>query len=289
MTAKQRLIKFSTIGFTCLLLGIGVHSSAQTSGPNEWGVLANGAHNDCPDNACPSYFLGLLVEEGNGGAGSAAASFNLSNARGTVNSSVAIDGGLSVPSLAAFASSNPNSFVQTEATGIQGYTYTAANAGTITLSATLTGNITNPDNDEATGLTAQICLIPDSGTFFFTDAAFTCLLSGITPSSTQMLVTATGAVNQSQNIAIDLTPGDDFYVVAVLTAAAAGSAAVSDASNTLTMEFTIANHSTDPNPATTLTPAFSAPINVPMLPLGGLLALFIGIAVLAKRGHRSNF
>jgi hypothetical protein len=272
-----------------LLLALSAGIQAQITTPTEWGAVANGGHNDCPDDTC--LLILPIVEEGNGDVNIPGTSYNLTNSRGTINSSVTINGGLSVPQLTAFANSNLNSLMQAAATGVQGYTYTAASAGKITLAATLTGTITNPDADTSTGLAAHVCLVPDNGTFFFTNAAFTCLLSTAPPASASASfeVTSNGAVNQTKNVEIDLTPGDGFYVVATMSATAAGTGAIADAANTLTMEFTIANPGSDPDPAISLTPAYSESVNVPMLPLAASLALFLFIILLAKNQYRLNF
>lgn len=275
--AAKRLLTSSVLLFSL---------ASQAQVPGEWGASANGAHADCTDDTCASW-SGLYVEDADGGVNVPSASYSLTNSQGTATSSAVYDGLLAEPLLTAFAASNANAFQQGTAVGVQGYTYDAGSPGTITLSTSLTGTNTNPDADALTGLSARVSLVRADAGFLFTYASFVDLLFADAP-FVEYEVTANGPVNQSQMVAIDLNPGDQFYVVSTLAASAAGNGASADSSNTLTMEFTVANAGEDPDPYTTLTPSQAAQaVNVPVLPpfmavIAGIVMLVVGSLAVRK-------
>jgi len=181
---------------------------------------------------------------------------------GTARAQVQLDNtNVSVPVLKAKALSNSHDgWVSATAFGVQGYKFTGTSPTQISLDASLTGTIVNDADttyalpvSDVTGFSVGVwLLVPDPGTFP-TDPAATLgeLVSALTqpvtnvvsewyPASNQFVAfNATGNVDEGPLalLTINLNPGDEFYLMAGLTASATGIDRSADAFGTLTLNF----------------------------------------------------
>lgn len=201
--------------------------------------------------------------------------------RGTVSASVALQGGLSIPILKAKAESvDANGWVSALAMGIQGYQFTGSDGTTISLDSALTGSVTNTGISDVTGLSVGVWLMMDDPAFVF--PAATSMSDLLLQIASMPIVDsfswedlATGTVNrsttttdQNDHLQITLNNGDEFYVLAALTAAADGSGAVADAFSTFQMGFN----------TTQLVPAAVVPVPAAAWLFGSGLLGLIGIS-----------
>ncbi|MGE0487053.1 MAG: hypothetical protein AB7Q81_23075 [Gammaproteobacteria bacterium] len=158
---------------------------------------------------------------------------------------------VNVPLLRARASANgSDGWVGALAVGVQGYRYTGLTPTVINLDAALSGNVNNPLASDVTGLGAGLWLIRDDPAIAFPLDAPTSMgeflleVAGLLPVVDSWVVdaTATGAVSRStaadgDPLSIALDPGDQFYLLAALSASATGAGALADSFSTLTMSF----------------------------------------------------
>jgi hypothetical protein len=286
-TNKRRLLKRSII-FS--ILAIGFFSVAQTQAITltEWGTSASASSADCSTFNCSKIeflsFNPIIDGPSNGGLNQTSAElldYANPDGRGTVSASVALQGGLSVPILKAKAASvDANGWVSALALGIQGYQFTGSDNTTISLDSALTGSVNNTSGSDVTGLSVGVWLMMDDPTFMFpepatlSDLLLQIALSPVVDSFSWENLD-TGAVNRSttttdtaDQLEITLNNGDEFYLLAALTAAADGTAAVADAFSTFEMAFS----------TTQLVPAAVVPVPAAAwLFASGLLGL-IGVA-----------
>lgn len=254
----------------------------------QWGTSASASSADCTFLICSkSNFLftnPILDGPSDGGLNQTSAElldYINPEGRGTVSASVALQGGLSIPVLKAKAESvDANGWVSGLAMGIQGYQFTGSDSTTISLDSTLTGSVTNTRGSDVTGLSVGVWLMLDDPAFMF-PAANT--LSDLLLQITLMPVVdsfswedlSTGPVDRSttttdplDQLQITLNNGDEFYVLAALTAAADGKGAVADAFSTFEMGFD----------TTQLVPAAVVPVPAAIWLFGSGLLGIIGVA-----------
>jgi len=271
--------------------------------PTEWGVVATTVHADCTLLFCDAASFGALLNPivagpHTGGLNQTFASqINVVQEHdtileGTINmglasAEVSIDNAsVNVPILRARASStSSNGWVGGLAVGVQGFEYTGLGATTINLDATLTGMINNPNASNTTGLSAGIWLFRDDPSIMFpapVPATFgeflgQMLLSLPEEDSWLAESTTTGAVNLStvldaNPLSILLNPGDQFYLLAGLSASATGVGGLADSFSTLTLSFD----------STELIPSgVSVPLPASLWLLGGAL----GLLSIRRRAH----
>jgi len=166
------------------------------------------------------------------------------------------------------------------AMGIQGYQFTGSDGTTISLDSALTGSVMNTSGSDVTGLSVGVWLMRNDPTFAFPAAATVsdlflqiALMPIVSSFSWENL--STGIVNRSttttdplDQLEITLNNGDEFYMLAALTAAADGTDAWADAFSTLEMKFD----------TTELVPAGVVPIPTAVWLFGSGLIGLIGFA-----------
>jgi hypothetical protein len=170
--------------------------------------------------------------------------------RGTISSSVELQGGLSIPILKAKAASvDADGWVSAMAMGIQGYQFTGSDNTTISLDSGLTGSVINTSGSDVTGLSVGVWLIMDDPAVVFptvttmSDLLLQIALMPVVDSfswedlSTGVVDRSTTTTDTLDQLQLTLNNGDEFYVLAALTAAADGMSAVADSFSTFEMGF----------------------------------------------------
>lgn len=243
------------------IVAIGLMWAGQTQAVTltQWGTSAGASSADCTNPALPCDKFGFLLgnpiveDQSNGGLNQTSAQlldYANPQGRGTVSASVTLQGGLSVPLLKAKAESvNADGWVSGLAMGIQAYQFTGADGTTISLDSALTGNVTNTSGSDVTGLSVGVWLMLDDPTFTFpqantlSDLLLEIALMPIVDSFSWEDLTSgpvdrsTTTTDPNDQLQITLNNGDEFYMLAALTAAADGTGAVADAFSTLQMDF----------------------------------------------------
>lgn len=283
-------MKSSPISF---IVAIGLFWVGQTQAVTltQWGTSVSASSADCTFLNCSKFdflFTNPIIDgPSNGGLNQTSAQlldYVNPDGRGTVSASIALQGGLSIPVLKAKAESvDANGWVSAMAIGIQGYQFTGSDGTTISLDSALTGSVTNTSGSDVTGLSVGVWLIRDDPAFTFPSATtLSDLLLQIAlmpiEDSFSWEALGTGVVNRSttttdplDQLQITLNNGDEFYVLAALTAAADGTGAVADAFSTFQMGFN----------TTQLAPAAV----VPVLPAAWLFGSgLLGLIVVARPG-----
>ena len=210
---------------------------------NQFGAFTTSAWGDCL-NLCTDALLDVslttLPGPMTGGAGVLTTSQTLTDTdtvgAGTLVANATILGGLSTPLLGASATSNAGRFATTQAIGAQGYDVIGGGAGQIiNFAVTLTGNITNAAGN-TTGLTATVgtVVVTDLGDFILEQ---TLLLALFDPNAVNLEQTTNGAVNLGGNASVNVNEGDQFYLWA-LVGAAAGNLGTASSLSTLSVAFT---------------------------------------------------
>lgn len=261
---------------------------AQAVTLTQWGASASASSADCSLLSCTKldflFFNPIIAGPYNGGLNQTSTQlldYDNLDGRGTVSASVALQGGLSIPILKAKAESvDANGWVSALAMGIQGYQFTGSDGTTISLDSALTGSVTNTGISDVTGLSVGVWLMMDDPAFVF--PAATSMSDLLLQIASMPIVDsfswedlATGTVNrsttttdQNDHLQITLNNGDEFYVLAALTAAADGSGAVADAFSTFQMGFN----------TTQLVPAAVVPVPAAAWLFGSGLLGLIGIS-----------
>lgn len=252
-----------------LLVLTGHYATAQTL--TNWGVSATSVYADCTLTWCSDadlFPLGLMIPQTHatdplGGLGAASASLfsepdiwhdtiNGPTNMGGAAAEVILDPILvGVPELRARAASYTwDGWVSALAFGIQAYQYSGSGAD-ITLNATFSGDIVNPNLNDVTGFSVGVWLLkpdasatlPDATTFdqfvanafdetTAVEAKWTIDENGLT------LIDGTGAVKlNSGPLTISLSDGDEFYLAAGLVAESFGAGQSAVSWSTLTMSF----------------------------------------------------
>ncbi len=237
---------------------------------NQWGVTARTDSADCTGSlfgGCNVFDLTLDKGDSVGGSQNSSATIGSASAgsttglqgRGSAGASVQIPtSGLSVPVLRARAESTMDDFfVSGAALGIQAYQFTGADGTSVSLDSSLDGFVTKSLNSSTlTGLEVNVWIMSASTPFTFpadpvpvsdlvaqiiVDAA----LAGVDPFIASMAwdatTTGTGTINRSttpgDQLNFLLDNGDEFYLMAALSAGADGVGASALSWSTLTMEF----------------------------------------------------
>lgn len=249
-----------------LLLTAGVFLSPQLlASPvlTEWGTIATVVSGVCSGDTCtPDDVLGdpagITVESTvNGPNQVSSATGPVSITQGTAQSSSEITGGLATPTLKVKASSTADSWIAAGAYAIQGYEYTGI-GDTVSFDINFDGMLTNPDSDTATGFAGGMYLLsaeqmlaaqeplalllgPDFSIFSDSSIFLAALELGTSFLGSDQMYEfevhegdATGAVDVSGLISIDLMDGDQFYLMSSVLASAGGSGASADAYSTFT-------------------------------------------------------
>lgn len=214
-----------------------------------------------------SALLTTTVHASDGGIGQATATASHGAGYptpGSATGTAAVTGGLAVPILKAGAASLSSQWLGGQSLAIQAYTYNGPGE-TLALGWNLTGSITNPDADSVTGLVvfagffdaATLGAFPDVSSPL-TAVTLLATLATSSPDDEFRQFTTDGAVSESGSISLAVTPGQQFYLVMGLMAAAGGDAAAAESLSTLTAAFrgqpslvpTLDNDGTVPLPAT---------------------------------------
>ncbi len=280
--------------YCIVIIGLFWFGHTQAVTLTQWGTSASASSADCSVLGCSKFdflFLNPIIDgPSNGGLNQTSAQlldYVNPDGRGTVSASVALQGGLSIPQLKAKAASvDDNGWVSALAMGIQGYQYTGSSGTTISLDSALTGSVMNTNASDVTGLSVGVWLMMDDPAVVFPTAAS---MSDLLLQVASMPVVdsfswedlVTGAVDRSTTVTdlndrlqITLNNGDQFYVLAALTAAADGTGSVADAFSTFEMNFS----------TTQLVPADIVPVPVP----AAVWLLSSGLAGLAGVARRSK-
>lgn len=254
----------ATIGLLCSIQA----SAAVTL--TQWGATARTDSADCTGFVCD--ILNLALETGEEAGGSQQTTATIGSAtdgsdvnlqgRGTAGASVEIPAsGLNLPVLRARAESNSiDGWVGGSALGIQGYQFTGANPTLVSLDVNLTGSVVNPSGSSVTGLEANVWILKPTVPFTFpaepvsvVDLVAQIIVDSILAMefepfiaslSWDAVTTGTGAIDRStlttdpaDQLNFTLDNGDEFYLLAGLSAGAVGAGASALSWSTLTMEF----------------------------------------------------
>lgn len=263
----------STRSATAVLVAIvslaGAGSAQAVVTLNEFGAFTTSAWGDCLDPcSLGDVSLTTLVGPGTGGPGTLSTSQTLgqpdTGGAGSLFAEATILGGLSTPLLRASATSNSLTYATTQAVAAQAYEVIGGGAGQVlNFSVALTGTVTKLGGD-ATGLAATVGVakVASPGDFLLQQ---TLLLALFDPDAVRLEQTAAGAVNLAGNASITVDEGDQFYLWALLGAAAGGSGSIADATSTLSVAF-------DAGAGAVLS-AVGVPLPAPLLLLASALAL----------------
>ena len=252
------------------LLFLSSPSIAATT-PTQWGVSASTSWADCSlVGFCSTAVLPSLITEASSSGGlndSFAEQIAVSQIHNTALAGLVDMGDASaqvsldttaagVPVLRAEANSNSiEGWVSGFAFSLAGFTYTGG-AGEINLDATLDGTITNPESNNATGLSVGIWIIRDDGSITFPVAT---TLNELAAAAASLPVEDSwvaedlglGLTNHSVNLAtsgadtlnITFTTDDilngntNFYIMAGLVASSTFAGQFASSMSTLTMSF----------------------------------------------------
>lgn len=257
------------------LATIGLLCSIQASAAvlTQWGATARTDSADCTGSLIGGCnIFELTLEEGDSVGGSQDSSATIGSAsagsttglqgRGSAGASVQIPtSGLSVPVLRARAESTIDDFfVSGAALGIQAYQFTGADGTPVSLDVSLDGSVTKSSNSsDLTGLEVNVWIMSASTPFTFpadpvpvselvaqiiVDSFFAGVDPFIDEMSWDAASTGTGAISRNttstdpgDQLNFTLDNGDEFYLMAALSAGADGDGASALSWSTLTMEF----------------------------------------------------
>ncbi|HUT41895.1 MAG TPA: VPLPA-CTERM sorting domain-containing protein [Gammaproteobacteria bacterium] len=235
----------------------------------QWGATARTDSADCTGSSSGGCnIFELILEEGDSVGGSQTSSATIGSAsagsttglqgRGSAGASVQIPtSGLSVPVLRARAESTIDDFfVSGAALGIQAYQFTGDDGTAVSLDANLDGLVTKAsDSSDLTGLEVNIWIMSASAPFIFpanpvpiaelvAQIILDSFFAGVDPFIAQLswdaATTGSGTINRSTDptdLNFTLDNGDEFYLMAALSAGADGAGASALSWSTLTMEF----------------------------------------------------
>jgi len=257
---KKYLLAFITV---FIILG---SSQVFAATLTQWGTSVKAASADCLNANCSK--LDFLISnpiipgptvDGLNQTSAALLDYANPDGRGTVSASVQVQGSFSIPVLKAKAESvDADGWVSATGWGIQGYQFTGTDNTTISLDSSLSGQVNNTSGSDVTGLSVGVWLLAGDAGLLFPDAPATfndLLLQILTLPvidsfswdnlSTEIVNRSTTTTDLVDQLDITLDNGDEFYLLAGLTAAADGTGAFADAFSTLEMTF----NSTDLTPA----------------------------------------
>jgi len=239
----------------------------------QWGATARTDSADCTASVggCNIFELALEAGESVGGSQDAMATIGSASAgsttglqgRGSAGASVDIPAsGLSVPVLRARAESTIDDyFVSGAAFGLQAYQFTGADGTTVSLDTSLDGTVNKAlSSSDLTGLEVNVWIMSADAVFTFPATPVpvadlvaqifvdSIIMNGVDPFIASMAwdaaSTGTGIINRSttstdpgDQLNFTLNNGDEFYLMAALSAGADGAGASAMSWSTLTMAF----------------------------------------------------
>ena len=219
----------------------------------EFGALATVSSFSCPSDSCgggtldDAILLGTTLQvgpvDGAAGASSANVAVTPTDQPGGVQATATVSSGLAVPILKAGAIGTTHTWLGGQALVAQGYTYTGTGPETLSLDWQLDGSILNPDADSVTGLVVFVGFFESSSLVFpeVSDplSAFSLLtaLAIASPADNFLEFNASGTVQETGTVSIDVTDGAQFYLVMGLMAGAGGAGSSALSLSTLTAEF----------------------------------------------------
>jgi hypothetical protein len=236
----------------------------------QWGATARTDSADCTGSGgCDIINLALEAGESVGGSQTSSATIGSASAgsttglqgRGSAGASVQIPtSGLSVPVLRARAESTIDDFfVSGAAFGIQAYQFTGDDGADVSLDVSLDGLVTKTNSSDLTGLEVNVWIMSADAVFTFPptpvpvaelvaqivlDSFFANVDPFIAEMSWDAATTGTDTINRSttstdptDQLNFSLDNGDEFYLMAALSAGADGAGASALSWSTLTMEF----------------------------------------------------
>ena len=230
----------------------------------QWGASARIDSADCTGSllgGCNILELSLVEGDSVGGSQSTSATIGSALAgsmtglqgRGSAGASVEIPtGGLGIPVLRARAESTMDDhFVSGAALGLQAFRFTGADGTNVSLDVSLDGTVTKSANSsDLTGLEVNVWIMSASTPFTFpadpvpvADLVAQIIVDSfpddpfITALTWDAASNGTGAVSRSGQLDLSLNNGDEFYLMAALSAGADGDGATALSWSTLTMEF----------------------------------------------------
>ena len=225
---------------SALLLGALISTSftANAAIISGWGTYSNVSTN----SNCPSYCNGnsSFAEDGLYEGGAVSSSSSISNSSGDAQASSALSGSAYTPVLRAASTAGATSGAFASAFAVQGFTYTGTADTTLTLDFSLHG--INSSNDSF--IQADFAILRGNDLYFYPDFGTQVYEAGWdmidsvngVESVSDLYIGTAGEYTLSTFFDINLSAGDDFFVVSSLrTNAERGASA--DALNTLTMQF----------------------------------------------------
>ena len=225
---------FKYISCACLVLFFNL--PAQAVIVNGYGTFAiSGSASNCP-SFCTTAGGGQFTSSSDGGEFKTSA-YATDNTFGFGEAMAELSGPLGLPTLKAQASSDVGKQGRGSTFASQGYTFTGQSSEAITLDLNLTGTITNnPIGYVFNRITASIAVIRRDSIPFFTD--FSGLVFELVPSSdvvavADLIIDDEMTTSDSADITFTVNPGEDYYVVATLTAVAQNG--IADAFSTLNL------------------------------------------------------
>jgi hypothetical protein len=207
---------------------------------------------------CPSYCGGpggVYDFSSDGGEFTPSAFTSLSNTDGNGQAGADLSGPTSLPVLRAGVFSGPDSYADSSAVGMLGYTFTGSSATTLSLDIMLDGEVGGTTNPSDAWARSDVAVILGGVNYFASDKIDLDTLWQLTPalselgSSNLTLDLGAGPQTKTDSINFTLNPGDKFFVWAGLEAAGMQNG-FGDVSNTLSMSFSAdTDISTVPLPA----------------------------------------
>lgn len=233
-------------------------------GLTQWGATARTDSADCTASLFGGCnFLDMALEEGDSVGGSQSSSATIGSAtagsstglqgRGSAGASVQIPtSGLRIPVLRArVESAMDDFFVSGAALGLQAYRFTGSDGTPVSLNVSLDGSVNKaPDSSNLTGLEVNVWIMSASTPFTFpadpvpvSELVANIILDSfpedpfITSMAWDAASTGTGIIDRTDQLDFSLDNGDEFYLMAALSAGADGINASALSWSTLTMEF----------------------------------------------------
>ncbi|GHC63125.1 hypothetical protein [Roseibacillus persicicus] len=243
----------STLTLLSLSLSLSNFAGAQLSIEPSWGSESFAS---VADRRFTSTSTNFNFAPSDGGAGSLSSATSLTESRGSSSGFSVLDAsnGLSVPLIRTYASTNSGNWAAFgSSVAIEGYTFNGSAPKTFTLDASLTGLVSNIDNDFA-GNFATLSIWSPSGEFFppiatrtagpddgffFSSSESSYLEFGFNQLDTLRL--EQNGLNDddvlSGSLSWTMEPGETVYLWASGRSAVYGPDSIADARNTLTASF----------------------------------------------------
>lgn len=203
---------------------------------DQWGTSTSARTASCP-SFCTS-FAGPF----DSGQEVAVSDSSFSDSRGNAAGSAMLNAGsgISVPNLRAeaFVTGSGTSSAFGRASGVEGYTYSGAEARTFNLDIMLTGSVFDPTPaDGDTSINASVYIFTAPGFQFGFDYATLVFELGVTELAGSQLSLGNGETALADSLSFTLQPGQSFYLQAALGADAERDLSIADAFSTLSASF----------------------------------------------------